>query len=292
MNHMIDNRPDWRKPKYVDTRIDLSNNLCYDSVLQSDINSKFKTVEFNLRQYTDEYQAYEILTKHYSIPISNIAIGFGIGEMIQRFFKFCNGVAIVSPTWSMTQVFAAIENLHYELIDSPCRIDSCDTLYVSSINGITGKLESAERILDAAKYYTTVIVDEAYIDWSKDCFSLYGKADNIVVLRTLSKSLSIAGARFNYAFGSEEIIRKLQKYRPSCCSHSFILPVLDELLELKDSHVSRMLRTKTWIESTFDTKETHGNFVIFNDPPSNLEIFKTKGNRMSLCDLELARCLA
>lgn len=289
MNEFLDGRPNWRKQKYTDTRLDLSNNLTYDSVLEQKLKDLYSSVTFDTRQYTDEYELYRTLSLYEQVPIKNIAIGFGIGEMIQRFFEYNMRMAIVSPTWTMPQVFSDIKNKPYNII-TKIQDDPADILYVATPNGVDGSIIEPVEIRDIAKYYKVVIVDEAYFDWH-DKDTVYNYADNIVVLRTLSKGLGQAGLRFSYAMGGNEIISFLQKHRPSCCSHSFMVPVLADLLSMIPGHVKRMQLTKHYLENTFDCKTTNANFVIFKNPPSNLDLYKAKGNRMALCDLELAKCL-
>lgn len=290
MKEFLDGRPNWQSPKYTDTRLDLSNNLTFDSVLQQQLNDLYSSVSFDTRQYTDEYCLYKTLSLYEQVPIKNIAIGFGIGEMIQRLFEYNMRMAIVSPTWNMPEVFANIKNKPYNIISS-IQDDPADILYVASPNGVDGTIVEPQAIKEIAKHYKIVIVDEAYFDWhAKD--TLHMGADNIVVLRTLSKSLGQAGLRFSYAMSSDKIISFLQKHRPSCCAHSFMIPLLDDLLQMIQGHVKRMQMTKLYLENKFDCASTNTNFVIFKQPPSNLNIYKTKGNRMALCDLELAKCLA
>ena len=120
---------------------------------------------------------------------------------------------------------------------------------------------------------------------------MYGIADNIVVLRTLSKSLGQAGLRFSYAIGNESIINFLQMHRPSCASHSFMMPILEQLLDSISGHVDRMKQVKFYLEKEYKCSPTNANFVIFEQLPNNINLVKTKGNRMALCDMGIAKCL-
>ena len=54
-----------------------------------------------------------------------------------------------------------------------------------------------------------VVVDEAYVDFARErlCRS-WARCPNVVVLRTFSKSFSLAGMRIGLAFGSPEIIAR------------------------------------------------------------------------------------
>ena len=59
-------------------------------------------------------------------------------------------------------------------------------------------------------------LDEAYADFSdENCLSLAMKYDNVLVVRTFSKSRSMAGARLGYAVGNEKLIEDLNKVKDS-----------------------------------------------------------------------------
>jgi histidinol-phosphate/aromatic aminotransferase/cobyric acid decarboxylase-like protein len=87
---------------------------------------------------------------------------------------------------------------------------------------------SATRVpLPALEYLAThlkgiLVVDEAYIDYALDgdgmAASFLGKLDaypNVVILRTFSKSYSMAGARLGLMFAHVELISHMNKVPPS-----------------------------------------------------------------------------
>ena len=52
-----------------------------------------------------------------------------------------------------------------------------------------------------------VLIDEAYADFAADnCIDFALRFDNVIVMRTFSKSYSLAGLRLGYAIASENII--------------------------------------------------------------------------------------
>ena len=60
------------------------------------------------------------------------------------------------------------------------------------------------------------MVDEAYVDFAREsALPLVGSSPNVVVLRTFSKSFSLAGMRIGLAFGNRELIAELHKVKDS-----------------------------------------------------------------------------
>ncbi len=86
--------------------------------------------------------------------------------------------------------------------------------------GLALPLSSVEEII-ASNPNVVVIVDEAYIDFggnSAECLLL--KYDNLLVVRTFSKSRSMAGSRIGYCLGSPKLIQYLNDVKYSFNSYT------------------------------------------------------------------------
>jgi histidinol-phosphate aminotransferase len=75
-------------------------------------------------------------------------------------------------------------------------------------------LDQVRRVAAASR--GLVVVDEAYVDFGgTTALSLLEELDNLLVLRTLSKSYSLAGARIGLAVARPELVVELCKVKDS-----------------------------------------------------------------------------
>jgi histidinol-phosphate aminotransferase len=80
-------------------------------------------------------------------------------------------------------------------------------------------LAEVERLV-AAQPDSTVIVDEAYIDFGGDsAIPLVARYPNLLVVQTLSKSRSLAGLRVGFAIGHPDLITALERIKNSFNSY-------------------------------------------------------------------------
>ncbi len=144
-------------------------------------------------------------------------------------------------------------------------------------------LEDIEKILKGNPD-SVVIIDEAYIEFAKPYFtavSLINDYPNLCVVRTCSKSYSLAGLRVGYAIASEELIEGLKRARDSFNSYptdrlaqriaaASVLDVnyhkkcLEEIIATRD-YTSEELR-----KLGFDLPDSSANF-IFAKPCEGLD---------------------
>lgn len=168
-----------------------------------------------------------------NLPKENIFLGNGSDEIIGLLMQtFCSpkkdSVIILPPTFGVYEVAAAIGEVGIKKINLDKNFqpnvntilkaaDSNDKiLFICSPNNPTGNsfdFGKIEKLI--ATFDGIVVVDEAYIDFSKtdSCLSLLKKNKNLIILQTFSKALGMAGARLGMAFASEKIIEFLNKVK-------------------------------------------------------------------------------
>ena len=176
----------------------------------------------------------ERLSEVKNVPAENIFLGNGSDEAIDLIYRcFCepkkDNVVAICPTYGMYEVCANINDVEYRnvMLDENYQITAekllaaCDAntkaIWICSPNNPTGNdinNEEIEKVIE--KFDGIVIVDEAYIDFSKQkSFSRYINSDtsNVIVLQTMSKAWGSAAIRLGMAFAKKEIIAIFNKVK-------------------------------------------------------------------------------
>lgn len=272
------NRRDWIEPLPKNNLLDLSNNICYDQLLP-------KCAMDNIQTYPDASEVYSLLSKHYNVNPRNIAIGYGSCELILRILHHYKNLtlSVVTPTWQLAEMYATSIRMALRQYPNPSEV-----LYIANPNGLTGEALSREEILSLLPKYRLVIVDEAYGDFS-NCSVLADSlvVDNLIVVKTFSKTIASPGLRLGYCFANEKIIKELQDCRPGYVTTGATSSVVRTLLPHIGLHVARMIDTRDYIESKYDVVPSEGNYVLFRKDPHLPVIMKETNGlyRMALTDL-------
>ena len=177
----------------------------------------------------------------YAVPAQNILATRGSDEAIDvlsRIFLRAGEDAILqcSPTFGMYQVAARIQGA--DVIDMPLeraqgwRLDPerllaawsprVKLVYLCSPNNPTGNLLDAaavEAVCDGLAGRAIVVIDEAYIEWTSrpSATTWLARHPTLVVLRTLSKSHALAGARIGALIATQELIEIGKRVIPPYC---------------------------------------------------------------------------
>ncbi|MEP7246786.1 MAG: histidinol-phosphate transaminase [Gammaproteobacteria bacterium] len=188
-----------------------------------------------------EPQPRELVTrlgKLYGAAPDQVLVGRGSDEAIDLLVRcFCragqDAVLICPPTFGMYAVAARIQGA--EVVSVPLRVDEGFSLDVDEIlrqctpnvklvflcspNNPTGNLINEADILRIAARLqgrALVVVDEAYVEFAstESLIRRVSEIPQIAVMRTLSKSHGLAGARCGTLIADPEIIALLRKVIP------------------------------------------------------------------------------
>lgn len=186
----------------------------------------------NLKLYSDPTCKLlkEKIADKFGVLSENVYVGNGSDECLNFFFMaFCdNNKKVVFPdiTYGFYSVFSQLYGIKYKEIpltedfsvNPKDYINVGANVVIANPNAPTGKtisLDEIEEIAKSNKGYI-VVIDEAYVDFGGEtAIKLTEKYDNLLVVRTFSKSYSLAGARLGFAIGNKDIISDLEKVKYS-----------------------------------------------------------------------------
>ena len=185
-----------------------------------------------LRLYSDPQSARlkSALAKYYGVSSENVFVCNGSDEALSFFFAaFCGTeIAINCPeiSYGFYPVFARYYGTPYNAvpmeddlsIDYRRYLDVKGHIMIANPNAPTGIALSSDQIRAVLEKDPgrLVCIDEAYVDFgAESVLPLLKDHPNLVVVRTYSKSRSMAGARLGFAFGSPEVISDLEKIKYS-----------------------------------------------------------------------------
>ncbi|MBQ4600784.1 MAG: histidinol-phosphate transaminase [Oscillospiraceae bacterium] len=168
----------------------------------------------------------EKLARLYGVGKENIFLSNGSDDILNfAFMAFGEkGARFPDITYGFYKVFAQLHGVEAEQI--PLEEDfSLDykrycaggrLTVIANPNAPTGMsipVWQIEEILRSDPH-RVVVIDEAYVDFGgESCYPLIEKYDNLLVVRTFSKSRCMAGGRLGYAMGSAAIIADLEKLK-------------------------------------------------------------------------------
>ena len=247
----------------------------------------------NLRLYSDPtgLRLKEKLAGLYDLKPENIFISNGSDDILNfAFMAFAGeqGAAFADVTYGFYPVYGELHNVKMDVI--PLEDDfSLDykkycgrnqMIVIANPNAPTGMEIPLWQIEEVLKTNpdSVVVVDEAYVDFGgTSCYKLIADYENLLVVRTFSKSRCLAGARLGYAFGSSAIIEDLEKLKYS--TNPYNVNRLTMLLgcETVDAEpyyqeVSRKIQdARTWATEAlknlgFEVLPSKANFIFARHP--------------------------
>lgn len=244
----------------------------------------------DLRLYPDPTAGalVEAIAQYHNVDRSQVFVGVGSDDVLaMSFLTFFNSqkpILFPDITYSFYDVWAGLYRIPYETpaLTEDFKIRRED--YYKENGGVifpnpnapTGIYENLTFVEDILKHNqdVVVIVDEAYIDFGgATALPLLEKYENLLVVRTFSKSRSMAGLRIGYAIGNQELIKALNDVKYSFNSYTMNRPsILLGTASLKDESYFRettekIMETRSWFESEmqklgFSFPDSKANFIF------------------------------
>lgn len=255
-----------------------------EMVLKKNIESE------KLRLYPDpKAQALvDAIADYHGVDKEQVFVGVGSDDVLAMSFMtfFNSGKEILFPdiTYSFYDVWAELYRIPYRAVpvDSDFELNACDYYgenggiifpNPNAPTGIAKPLAFVEDILEHNRD-VIVIVDEAYVDFGgESALPLVSRFDNLLVVRTYSKSRSMAGMRIGYAIGNKTLIKYLNDVKYSYNSYTLNLSSITLGVEsIKDEAyfretIKKIVDTREWFKGEiekigFSCPDSKANFLF------------------------------
>jgi histidinol-phosphate aminotransferase len=245
------------------------------------------------------------LAEVYDWPVEGILVGNGSDEILSILFAASVGkgdlVQYPDLTYSLYPVLAQIREAktkEVKLTDSfdlPFKQFSLNARltffgYPNPPIGNCYELGEIESFISKAK--GLVLIDEAYVDFADtSCLELARKYPNVLILRTMSKSFSLAGVRLGYVFAHPDVVEQLMKVKDSYNVNRMtqavgLAALTPESLETVHKNVKKIrferdTMTEALRNMGFSVPDSQANFILATraGKPSAESLYKNLKNK-------------
>ena len=240
-----------------------------------------------------------LIAKDEKISKNYILITPGIDGALKLIFESISYkkkfiLSSIWPTYGMISVFSKIFNFQIErILENKKTFDNFlnskgNCVYIANPNSPSGKIiciKKIEKILEKNyKKGIFVIIDEAYIDFADQKSSNYlvKKYNNLIVLKSFSKSYGLAGIRVGYIITNPKNFRHLGKTKSMFDISAFSLKIAETAIEernFKKNYLSLIKKNKIYFEDKCKIRNikhslTQANFAyIFLEPKKVKKVF-------------------
>jgi histidinol-phosphate aminotransferase len=248
-------------------------------------------VDERLRLYPSPHAtaARRAIARHHGVEPEQVAMGNGADELIEMCFRAFVGagdrVAHPRPTYPLLGPLCRI----HEVAPAPHPLtadwglppgfagDGAPLKFLVNPNSPTGTWVDRAAVREVLERSRGVVVlDEAYVDFAPaDCLGLLAEGwENLVVLRTLSKSYALAGMRVGYALAAPGLIAALDLVKDSYNLDRLAIAAAVAAIE-DDAHhkkiVEHVVSEREWLgdrlrERGFEVGPSAANFLFVKPP--------------------------
>jgi histidinol-phosphate aminotransferase len=226
----------------------------------------------------------EVAGEFFGLPSDWFVAGNGsddILSMIARAFLEPGTVACsFAPSYLLYRTLADWQGASYRELPFACGwtiptdrqlYQGVQVVFLANPNSPSGTLVPVQTVMALAEQLECpLVIDEAYADFSgTSCVELVRRYPHVIVVRTLSKSHSLAGVRFGFAIAQPPVIEGLLKVKDSYNCDALSIRIAAKALADRDytaSVLARIAATRQRVQDAlrrlgFEVPESRANFV-------------------------------
>jgi histidinol-phosphate aminotransferase len=232
----------------------------------------------------------EAAARVYGVQPEQVLAGNGSDELLTMLMRAVVGIDDIvvypEPTYSLYDTLVTIQEGRSLTIPFPRDFSLPPALFaaegrlmmICNPNAPSGSLTPLATLAELASGFDgLVVVDEAYVDFAPPpatALPLLTSHDNVIVLRTFSKSFSLAGMRVGLAFGHPDVLAQIAKVKDSYnLSRVAIAAGAAALAEVAwmGRNVARIVATRARLSAQltalgYDVLPSAANFVLARRP--------------------------
>ena len=235
----------------------------------------------------------ETAAARYGFRRENILVGNGSDDLLtmlmRTFVDPGDQVAFPTPTYSLYDILVTMQDgvvVHipypatFSIPSALAEVDAKLT-FLCHPNAPSGVLHPLAQVEELARQVRGVLViDEAYIDFADEtALPLVHRYPHVVILRTFSKSFSLAGMRIGLAFGHPDLMNELLKVKDSYNVDRLSIVAATAALEDYDwmrQNVEKIRATRTRLSTAlrglgYFVYDSQTNFVLARQAGVNQE---------------------
>lgn len=254
----------------------------------------------------------QAFAQYYQVPVENVAAGNGSDELITvlftAFLQKGEAFATLEPDFSMYGFNGYLQEARYvaiakgpdysidvDQVVETCRREQVKLLVFSNPGNPTSLVCPREEVrrLVLGLPETLVVLDEAYMDFSDESLlPEFDKYSNLLILRTCSKAIGMAGLRLGFAIGQKRLVDAVKAvkspYNVNSLSQKLGALVLQHPNTLRDA-LKRILASKEELIAGLKALDQQfpGRFVLLESAtnfatlvvPDGETLFHTLGQR-------------
>ena len=238
--------------------------------------------------------AREAIARRFGLDPAQVTVGNGGDELIDLCFRaFVDAgdrVAFPTPTYPLFEPLCRIHEatpsphpteLPWELPPSLAP-DPASLKLIANPNSPTGAFfvtQEVEAVVGASS--GIVAIDEAYVDFAPhSCLPLLEHHENVLLLRTFSKSYGLAGLRIGFALGPADLIEAIDSVKDSYNVDRLAIAAAVAAIEDEEHHrnlVSEVVKNRGNLAGAladlgFDLVPSSANFVFAKPPKPAAEV--------------------
>ncbi len=268
-----------------DYRIKVNANestLSLPPLVEERVLNRLANISFN-RYPNEEYDLLvEQIAKNFSVSKSQILLGGGSSEIIEKVFHAFGGngrkIIYPQPSFSMYKIYARAAEAQAFPFDLDEKFDldvdsyikkirevNADLAVICNPNNPTGNALTVAQIEEIVKNVDcALLLDEAYVEfYGHSAFSLVKKYPNLIVARTFSKAYGMAAARVGYMIAQEDVTRMINKTFMPYHMNTLSLAAADIVYQMRDEFVPRIQMTVAERQRIFEQLKNLRELEVF-----------------------------